>query len=233
MSRADEYAAAMLPDVWRVAGVRLHVPTLGHILLLQRLGLPAVASALASPLPAGTMALWLWVMSRPWDKATAGLRTWRGRWWVRVVAWQLRRRTDDDHLALVASYLSAAWSGPEIWEKEATGRTLCAPLAQNLKLILMSRLGVSEKAALDTPVRVALWDAAALAESSGQAEWVDESIAAAIEAQQAAHRLAGPGGQQHEQQPGHEQTQSRPHDPQGDPTHDNDATPHVGTVAAD
>lgn len=162
------YAAAVFPDQWRCAGVALRTLTLGHALLLQRLGNPFAAR----PLPGGTGRLGdvsqaLMVCSRAWSEARDMIDTRAERWWLAWRAITIRHHGIEKADAELSAYLTHAW--PEVnWWTPTDGRTRA--LGAELLHILVNverRMGLSLEDALGVPVAVAYWDAAADAERSG------------------------------------------------------------------
>jgi hypothetical protein len=190
MTLSERYAEALLPDRIRILGRTLHPYCIGHALLLHRIGSPFVSPS--SPLSGerteergpesgvGDLLLALWILSRPWQQAAAGLRKRRTRWLLNLWGWQLRQLNSD--LALfhaqcqIQECLGRAWDGPDLWEEQAakTNRKSGAPVLASLKVMLCGIFKCSEDQALSTPIRVALFDTAAWAETQGAIQWVNE-----------------------------------------------------------
>lgn len=172
MNNAAAYATACFPDTWHILKVKLRPFTLGHALLLQRLESPFLSGGRR---PDGTdLALAVLVCSVPWERAArqaeGRILGWRMRW-LRVPVeniWGGVRAFQD--------YLREAHDGPEFWVRDQGGQKspLRAPFYQTLKLTQMTQFHKSEREALSTPLRLALWDHAALFESKGVIELLDE-----------------------------------------------------------
>jgi hypothetical protein len=189
MSLSADYAAAMFPDPVRILGVRLRPYCIGHALLLQRIGSPYVVEDGGRRMEdgIGDLLLALWICSQTWEAAAASLHSRRLRVRLQFWAWQLRRA--NAALAVVCAetqfsrYISQAWHGPTLWEKQRTGpvETPGAPLLAHLKVTLMSALHCSEPEALSWHVRAALFDCATHAERGGQVGIVSEEDESAVD----------------------------------------------------
>lgn len=172
MNNAAAYATACFSDTWHILKIKLRPFTLGHALLLQRLESPFL---IGGRRPDGTdLALAVLVCSVPWERAArqaeGRMLGWRMRW-LRVPVeniWGGVRAFED--------YLREAHDGPEFWVRDQGSKKspLHAPYYQTLKLTQMTQFHKSEREALSTPLRLALWDHAALFESKGIIELLDE-----------------------------------------------------------
>lgn len=162
------YSAAVFPDRWRCAGIPLATHTLGHALLLQRLGNPFAAR----PLPAGAgrlgdIAQAVLICSRPWSKARELIDTRAERWWLAWRSITIRRHGIEKSSAELSAYLTQAWPVINWWNPtESRSRALGAELLHIL-INVQRRLGATMEGALSVPVAIAYWDAAAEAERSG------------------------------------------------------------------
>jgi hypothetical protein len=144
----------------RAAGfpaVQLRPFTLGHAFLLERLGLSALPD-LETECGLGGLALMLAACSRPYQRATKLLNSWRGRW---IVYWSALR-----FLAPVSrlvgrlqfqQYLISSWGGLNPLDDFPALLDNGHPL--HLILSVLSRRGYSDEAALDLPVARALAEA--------------------------------------------------------------------------
>jgi hypothetical protein len=137
--------------------VQLRPFTLGHAFLLERLGLSALPD-LETKCGLGDLALMLAACSRPYQRATKLLNSWRGRW---IVYWSALRFLAPASRFVgrlqFQQYLFRAWDGWDPFRE-------CAPLDDNgapLRLIVsaLTRQGYSHEAALDLPVARALAEA--------------------------------------------------------------------------
>jgi hypothetical protein len=187
MNNAERYAAAHLPDTWRIMGLRLQPLTLGHGLLLARVGSPWTPFALLptprSVPPLGDLLLALWILAQPWRKAAAHLSQRRCRWYLR--AWELQavwlsEATLADHGDRLTSFILENLLPPTLWRNPAAATSRAqAPTLASLKVQLIAQLHLSQDAALDTPLAVAIWDLLTWGESQGTHQFRSESEAAA------------------------------------------------------
>lgn len=163
------YSRAVFPDRWRCAGIPLEAHTLGHALLLQRLGSPCAGRPPESPLEIGTghIAQAAHICSGPWQRAVRRLDGRVERLWMSWAALRIQQSGLDQARADLWAYLRDAW--PVIsWWSQPTARTRA--LGAELLHILVNRqrdMGLSLEAALSVPLAVAHWDAAAAAEREG------------------------------------------------------------------
>lgn len=192
------FATAVFPDRYRCAGIALQPHTLGHALLLQRIGNPFAGRPHGDPVPArlGDLVQALLVCSRPHIRALRMIDTWRERAWLawaswRVARWGLGRATDE-----LTAYLHAAW--PTInWWRPAEGRFRSS--GADLLHVLVDqqiRAGMPMQEALRVTLPVACWAAAIEAERNGAITIRgdrDEEISRAYDRMKAAGRLPDPG----------------------------------------
>ncbi|MBX3732585.1 MAG: hypothetical protein KF791_08330 [Verrucomicrobiae bacterium] len=192
------FATAVFPDRYRCAGMALLPHTLGHALLLQRLGNPFAGRPQADAVSPrlGDVAQALLVCSRPHAEALRMIDTWRERVWLAVASWRVTRaglaRTGDELVA----YLQAAW--PTInWWQPAEGRSRRS--GADLLHVLIDRqirAGLTLQEALGVHLPVACWAAAIEAERNGAISIrgeLDEEISRAYDRMKAAGRLPEPG----------------------------------------
>jgi hypothetical protein len=178
--RPASYADAVLGDVWRVAGLRLAPVTLGHVLLLERLGSPLLTGAALGP---GDAAVAVDVLRRGWKQSAHRMARNRGRWMRRLLAWLFR-----DTGALVAAEttlraaLADALERPDTMAKTDEGRTLKQPWTLALHTRLVADLGLGLEEALGVPLRLATWLSVGLAERDGAVEWIDDHTRAVMDA---------------------------------------------------
>jgi hypothetical protein len=171
-----DYAATVYPDHWRLGRRRLQPLSLGHALLLQRLGLDTLRPLEQDP-GAGTLALFLAVLSRPWRRAAALVDSWRGRWVIRWLALRfIPLATRLVTSILLGRYLAAAWRGPRVWTKDTTAPTQDDPL-RVLTCTLTQRLGYTHADALDLTLERALWEVCSYLAAEGHLEFYDSDDA--------------------------------------------------------
>lgn len=190
MTLAQQYAAAVFPDTWVILGRRMVPLTLGHAVLLTRMASPFApfTHPKLGYMPAlGDVALAAWICSRPWRVAAERLQWRRTGWLLRWWAWCAARSAANrvDIARAWAAYFEAEISAPKMWLAEKQSKRLSSPVLQILILTRMTQFGEGFEAALDTPLRRALLDAAGLGEMRGTIEvqgdddsaWIRDLIA--------------------------------------------------------
>lgn len=171
-----KYADALFPDRVTVAGLALQPLSVGHAILLQRLGSPfgsphSSDHAGAGP---GDIALSLVICSRPWRSAARLVQSWRGRVAIRAV--HLRLLTFVSQIAALdglSAYVLAAWRGPRVWLKPRSSKADASDALANILHILMAHIGQSQSEAMDTHLNQAIWDACMHLQSNGVLELMD------------------------------------------------------------
>jgi hypothetical protein len=178
MTAAEKYARALYLDTYRVLGRRMAHYTLGHALLLERLGSPFVTGN-AVPGP-GDLKLFLLLCSRSYPRALRLVKlsqvfpTW---FRLRMAFFPLAYGLSP--LNQVFEYLRESSSMPTRWEQEGA-KAPGTPALQQVKLTLMSRLGYGELQALCIPLAKAFWDFFGLWEMEGKLELADPEDLAAV-----------------------------------------------------
>lgn len=161
------YAQAIFPDRLRCAGISLATHSIGHALLLQRLGnVYAGRPREGGTEPeVGALMQALHICARPWRSALARIDT---RWEWAWMGWHGFRIPSIEVASLeFEAYLRDAW--PEIsWWSQSDGKTrsLGAELL-HIHIAHQRASGLTIEQALDVPLAIAHWDSAAAAERSG------------------------------------------------------------------
>ena len=200
------YPASIIPDQWRIAGMRLVPLTMGHVALGERMGLPYFAgedsgvdspeshTPTAGPGP-GDLAMALFVCSRPWREAAHKLQRNQGALRRRFIVWLLgEAESFAHHQTQFLRYLEAQFKSPDTWTKgEAKGCAAPPMLSLRARLIADLRVGWSES--LDIPIAEAMWLSAAQAEREGGIDWVTANERKAMQAAMAAAAAQGQKGQ--------------------------------------
>lgn len=162
------YLRAHFPQFERVAGVRLHALTMGHALMLARLGCPLLPGGEARLPAPGDVAVLLWVCSRPWRTAVRRASSLPARWWRAYVA----GRVLASHVATVDAvrkWLKKQCAGPEL-AAGTRGGTLRSPTLAALKVAAMCDLGLTEAEIMDRPLGLTIWEVLVAAERRGDVE---------------------------------------------------------------
>lgn len=192
MTHTQRYAEATFPErVWILGRPLQPSCCIGHALLLHRIGSPFVTGhgpEATDEVGMGDLLLALYVCSRPWREAAVGIDKRRTRWLLKCWGWQLRRSNTDAAILRaelqLRDYITQAWDGPDFWEEQerkGARRKSGAPVLASLKAMLCGTFGYSEERALATPIRVALFDTAAWAETQGAIQWVSDGDLADID----------------------------------------------------
>jgi hypothetical protein len=192
---ADQYLAALYPDRHRVLGRWLQPCSLGHALLLQRLGNPYFGiSNLKSEISdcgPGDLLLAISLCALPYRRALRVFHRPTFKAMLRWRAWWLPVRFPGPLYTIEclkwAAYLRASWSQPETWQSANRGRSLGISVLQAIKLTLTAHLGYPVRDALNTPLALALWDYAGYWDLEDRLQVVSDSDAALMDA---ADRLA-------------------------------------------
>lgn len=166
--KAPTFAGAVFPDRWKVGRVLLEPHTLGHALLLQRLGNP-YAQAVSQAVPQlGALVLASFVCSRP---ASIAART-AGGWWAKqwmvyhAIVWGSTHAEREAELRL---YLAAAWHTPAFkpTSRPTGSHSAGADPLHVLWLHRRMHLGETEDEAMRCPLLRARMDHLAWAEQQG------------------------------------------------------------------
>lgn len=189
------YSEALYPDRHRCCGVDLLPMTLGHALLLQRLGSPFAA---ARPAPAfGTfhkqgpsgadMLLACLVCSRPAARAAWIVNSRWGALWLKW-KWTVRRFRMGDDMAALLRWYAVQWHLPDFVPTRTSegGAPRGAEFLHQLVVFCCSHLGCSHAEALEVPVAVAQYDYICHIEGEGQIRIVESRDAELEAAAQAA-----------------------------------------------
>lgn len=179
------FPESVWPDQTTVLGVQLQPLTLGHVVLLKRLGSPLApfGSDRRSAPGLGDLLLAVYVCSRSYARAArAVLRTtpWVLRWWflkARItlllrpsVSWELEEAIDD-----FRRYIAQQSAPPPVW---ITGQDSDGPSDAPTELLLLRQLiqfcRHTESQAMAVPLRFALYHLASHWERLGQVEFKSE-----------------------------------------------------------
>jgi hypothetical protein len=182
ISPLHNYLAAVFPSTHSVLGTRLHVFTLGHAMLLHRLGSPIIER---QPAELADLVLFVELCRLPFKEAVRqsrrGVFGWR-LWWLHF-KWRWLSVADELKVrAALDLYLDQAHSAPLAWsELGKGGRKSGSPMLQSIKVTLMARLNKSEAEALETSLAVATWDHFAFWEQEGSVKIANDTDAALLE----------------------------------------------------
>lgn len=173
------YCHALFPDTVRAFGVRLQPLTLGHALLLQRLGNP-----FAGPRPDPGSVSYMdamvaaYVCSLPIGKAARRVNSRLCRWWLQWT-WLVRRRCIEKDVTAFIGWFEDQWRSPDFTpvrgESAATPRG--AEWLHQLVVFVMRSASADHDAALRVPVAVAQYDFLCHEEREGTVRLVEKTDA--------------------------------------------------------
>lgn len=177
----DQYSAAIFPDRYRVLGKVLLPLTIGHGLLLARLGNPFAPWGGGLSAGAGDVIAAATVCSMHHDAAFAEIGRHRFARRVRRWVWfachfhstasRLRHAAD-----LLSSYVGEACRGPRVWLKSESAKSN-VPVLVTLKTGMQELLHCSHAEALETPVAVALYELTVYSDRHGSIEFMSDEEA--------------------------------------------------------
>lgn len=150
-----KYAEAVFQGRERVAGARLLPMTVGHALLLQRLGSP-FSPGDRPPAEIGDCALAIEILRRPYPRAVSAANSWRIRPWL-WLRWVMLSFRFQFYRWKLLSFVSNSWTLPEVWFNHAGEYSSGDPLRVIVNT-LCAKLGRSAHDAMNTPLKQALWD---------------------------------------------------------------------------
>lgn len=182
MGPADAFAAAMLPDRWRVFGRTLQPLCAGHVLLMQRAGI--LAEDRASTVSDHLLVAWIcsrpFDPDRPWRAMKLGLR---GRAWAMLmqVVFRVRPLLFLVRAKLLESYITDGLAAPESWESAEGDRPIGAPWIAHYVIGLIAT-GIPLRDALMMPIVCGNWLLSTRSEQMGRLQLVSEHERAVMEA---------------------------------------------------
>lgn len=177
LSLLGSFCQAMHPDRVIVAGRTLEPLSVGHLLLLARLGHPLLAGGHTVP-DLVSLAQAVRLCEVPYHRA---LRRVPGSLWELWCVWRLGRRLlrarrkaaaakkpDQDPLPVLTGYLEVSLRRPAWWTEEKEGGTpACQPYWVAVITTLMESCGIAWDDVLDMPATRAQWLCAAVWEKRG------------------------------------------------------------------
>lgn len=156
-TQLDHFAQALHPDRWRCLGRTLRPLTVGHILLLARLGHPLVTGQGIYDAAAVGQAVAICTRSASWAATLIrwGILRWLMVWLGLVAAFHPKSR-----IALL-SYIVEGCRRPRWWViQQADAAPSGVPLWASIYALLQREYRRTAAGAFNTPAREALWLAA-------------------------------------------------------------------------
>lgn len=181
---SDGFYEAAIPEPFRVLGLRLRPLSMGHLILLHRIGSPYIAEASEAENgnAIGNLAIAALVCSMTFQEGVELLNTpdlgrqiaaWGRR--IRKPHWWSREQKIDwaEKHQLFADYIRHSTDLPgHYWTRE-DGFTVQAPYVQIIKVQLMLKLHFTEAELMDRPWRLCLWDMLTVRALEGDLRFVD------------------------------------------------------------
>lgn len=154
------FAECVIPPVVRLAGKRLHMVTLGHALLLERIGSPFAVTSPPDRLPeAGDNALAWWILTRPWDEAANGIGGRLSRFWTWCFTLARARVAAEDSVSILrwVKWSTTSPGFEPIRDADEEGEPLGAHPVLIRAQAAASKWGVPYPAVLNLPWNVCCW----------------------------------------------------------------------------
>jgi hypothetical protein len=174
----EQWIEALLPEPVELGGVRLHPLTCGHVLLLVRLtGWQPLGTVYGS----GDIPLGLYVCSRPWREAWAGVGSRRANRFLRSLA---GRVSIPEVARGWQQYLESALVIPRFRRKQREGvggQVPGAPFLLRLRYFAMSELNQDDETFNDLGFADLVWLWLVRAEDLGEIRLQDDAEAAFME----------------------------------------------------
>jgi hypothetical protein len=161
----SNYGRAMFPSGGSVGGYHLHPMTLGHAVLLERIGCPLMPCGARREAGPGDIATLIWVCRRRWDRAVKSIGGRFSRWRRGMIAGRILPEILTTRIE-AENYVARQMASPK-FDVVRDGDELEAPPLGAIKVALMADLGFSEIEALSRPLSASAWDLAINAERHG------------------------------------------------------------------
>lgn len=152
MTLGEQFAEAVVPDTWRILGVRLQPFSLSHLLTLQRIGSPFVCGGHESPADLMTA---LYVCSRRSigeSMSKPGFR-WKAKAWRALFLSFIRPDVFFTRAKMFRDYVSEACKAPKHWLlPQESSIEITSPFALTLFRIGLAS-GYSKEEAMTVSIR--------------------------------------------------------------------------------
>jgi len=178
------YLRAVVPEPFRVLGLKLEPFSIGHYLLLHRFDVAFVTGVEPN---IGDLFLGVWICAHSWEENNAlldssrfweDMATWRGQVYGRgLLGWVRPRKVDlGEKTKLFLDYVEQGLRWPKFfYEDQQASATAGAPFVQTVKVVLMKEVGLSESDVLNRPMALCLWDYITLGELNGKVQIYNEA----------------------------------------------------------
>jgi len=177
----QQYAIACDPGPGPTGNLKLRQATVGHFMLLSRLESPIVGDF--RKMKPGSLALAVWVLSRPWRKSKDSLKFRSTKFWLKLDAARYResetRYTSD--LVHLVNFWRYHTTGLQCWEKEGGSGGGSIPSVFSIQFVL-AQLGCSHEEIFSHSLKGAIASMAAYnAMTSKDSPMMDDETMAVIE----------------------------------------------------
>lgn len=184
----ERWVETVIPDDYVIMGRRLNPFSIGHAIILNRLGNAFVDN---DKVPGFTDLIEaVFVCSHDHADVRAALKS----RWLHLKMWFWRRKAGKFHIGKAmdafVGYMHSHSVVPDIKStSDASSRVPGGPFLLRIKILLQSELGYSESEALSKPVGQAIWEVCALSEmksermqilNDDEMERTDEDVIAAF-----------------------------------------------------
>lgn len=194
------YANALFPDRRWSCGVELLPMSLGHALLLQRIGNPFAEQRpdfADGAIVYADILVSVGVCSRPWRRAHRWVNSRSGAFWVKW-KWVTRKFRVREDVGSFMDWHADQWIAPDFVATKGGGQSPGTELLHSLVKFCCATLGCSHNEAMDVTLPVALYDFIAEQAESGTVritESTDEMLVRMAEK----HRATNPplNGKEH------------------------------------
>lgn len=159
MNQFQAYLASVHPDARRVLGVKLQPFTLGHALLLHRLGSPFLSETPGN-VTLGQLLLAIGLCRQPYERALRRLKSRPFLWHLRFQGWLYHWMSPAWVEAMAdqfRAYLAEARTGPVIKVLRSSDREQGTPFVLALELFQMEVLHRTQAQARAASYREVLW----------------------------------------------------------------------------
>jgi hypothetical protein len=180
LPRPTDYLGAAIPLPVRVIGTRLKPFSLGHLLLLQRLGNSFVTPGV--PFTIGDLLTGIIICSRDYSEAVTALDSWRASWHARGLGWRVRLSGVSlvECVAVFRKYIESGSRAPSYVPPQQSGKRIAAPLPMLVKVYLQRHLNYTPAEALNVPWCAALHEYAISLAIDDRLELVDDDYVAEL-----------------------------------------------------
>lgn len=180
---ADKFLEAAIPEPVRVFGLRLRPFSLGHLLLLDRLGSPYIRGG---NIGINDLLLAVWICARGFRENTELLDS--SEFWSKVKAWKrsvvigrwllaltLRKFEFAPRFVAFHNYMRSGQEIPKyFFESGKFSQSMGAPWMQTVRVRAIRDLGYSQDEVMDMPLSLLLWDYITLSELDGNVRIFDK-----------------------------------------------------------